>query len=188
MGKHNMALSLFETSLFPALERVARPHITGSFFSQNNNNNIFANFRNTFSEMEARRSSFLSDIQSNEDIISEQQQAPYSQCYSYSRSYTRRGDEAPIPHSQESFRNSAGQHASKRIQSMGDKMVEETVLKDGETTRTMKNLSEAELAEFNDTFSQQHPIPALAHDWKQRQAELPAALEADLAKMQQGSH
>merc|ERR1711959_131909 len=180
-----MALSLFNTSLFPSLERrMAQPRMMDSFLSRNNM------FADSFAEMDARRASFLSDMQIDEDMqhSSEQRQGPYSQCYSYSSSTTQRGDEAPVTHSQESFRNSAGQHVSKRIQSMGDKMVEETVLKDGETTRTMKNLSEAELAEFNDTFSQQHPIPALAHDWKQRQAELPAALEADLAKMQQGSH
>merc|ERR1712159_479117 len=192
MGKTqtNMALSLFNTSLFPALERrMAQPRMVDSFL----NNNMFADFGSSFAEMDARRAAFLSDMQIDEDMnhSSEQQQGPYSQCYSYSSSTTQRGDGAPVTHSQESFRTSGGQQASKRIQSMGDKMVEETV-KDGETTRTLKNLSEAELAEFNDTFSQQHPIPALAHDWKQmqaqlRQVELPGALEADLAKMQQGS-
>merc|ERR1711998_760066 len=97
------------------------------------------------------------------------EQQPYSQCYSYSSSTIQRPGSAPVTHSAESFQNSSGKHVSKRVQSIGDKVVEETT-KNGATTRTLTNLSEAELEDFREQRVMLQKQPA----------DLPAALEADL--------
>merc|ERR1712164_115550 len=110
---------------------------------------------------------------------------PHSHSYSYNSSTIQRGDSAAVTQSAESYQNSAGQHVSKHVQSMGDKMVQETT-KNGKTTRTLTNLSEAEVEDFSRGIKSSKLLGFHNNNLLQKQQpELPAALEADLAKMQQ---
>merc|ERR1711907_376887 len=178
MGKKdNTEMALM---MFPSLERrmAAHPRMIDNFFR---GGNLFAEmdstWRNMTSDLDSRRQTFLSEMDIDEVPA---QQGPYSHSYCYSSSTIQRGDGQPVTRSVESFRNSSGQQVSKHMQSMGDKVVEETV-KNGETTRTLTNLSEAELEDFNKSMAFSEPL--MYRNEMRQEKELPAALEADLTKM-----
>merc|ERR1711988_243041 len=192
MGKHTfaMALSLFNTAMFPSLERrmaTHHPRLLENVFGSGNRlfSDIDSTWRYMASDLDSRRQTFLAEMDieasAEQGLRQRQGHGPYSHSYSYSSSTIQHGDGAPMTRIAESFKNSSGQHFSKRVQSMGEKVVEETI-KNGETTHTLTNVSEAELEDFNKGFATQ---PLIHNEMLEKRAELPAALETDLAKMQQ---
>merc|ERR1712146_289719 len=172
----SMALAMFDN--FPAFGRTMAAH-RGFFVARN----MFEGFDRAFAETEQRRSEFLSSM----EVDPAQSGA---QCYSYSSSTFRSGNDAPITHSSEQYRVNGGTSVSRARRSVGDQVVEET-MKDGETTRTLQNLTEDELALFETKIAQhtarspsmlQAP-PSTPVD--STQAGLPAALQQDLDRLKQ---
>merc|ERR1712159_886971 len=103
---------------------------------------VFGDFDRHFAESEQRMNEFKKQM----EVDSAQEGA---QCYSFSSSSFRSGDSAPVTHSSEEYRVAGGQSMKRTIRSVGDQTVEETV-KDGETSRTLTNLNESELAQFEE--------------------------------------
>merc|ERR1711959_496913 len=150
MGTHiSMALSLFDTTLFPSLgRRVARPF--GGLLSHQD---PFFHSSRLFAEADQRRDAFLSEMNVERTATPGEQtegdqSRGYSQCFSYaSRSFGGPDGETMSQHT-EQFRSSDGQNVSRARRSVGDKMVEE-ISNGGETTRTLHNMTEDELETFN---------------------------------------
>merc|ERR1712146_257495 len=164
---HTMALAMFDTT-FPRMGRRMGPRMG------------FADFDRTFADMEARRQDFMNQMEVDGAVDG-------AQCYSSYSSTFRSGDNAPVTHSQESYRVAGGTTVSRSIRRVGDKMVEETI-RDGETHRTLQNLSEDELAQFEAQHqAAQHPrwLEAPQAPPASPQAALPAALESDLQRLKQ---
>merc|ERR1712107_949581 len=147
----SMALSLFNPTFFPAFgHRAASPlaRLDDLFGGA-------ARFGGMFAEADARRRAFLSemDVDNNE--------APSSQCYSFSSSSYQTSDET----------------------------VEETI-KGGETKRTLTNVAEEDLAQFEQAISQhRHRLPQRQMPGKLALSDtlapsLPAALSDDIARLQ----
>merc|ERR1712164_9341 len=162
---HSMALAMFDTT-FPSMG----PRMG------------FADFDRSFADMETRRQEFLNQMEVGGAEDGATQFSSYSSTF-------RSGDDAPVTHSQESYRVAGGTTVSRSRRSVGDKVVEETV-RDGETHRTLHNLSEDELAKFEATVAEraaQRPrwLAAPQAPPASPQAALPAALESDLQRLQQ---
>merc|ERR1712159_726148 len=175
----SMALSLFNPTFFPAYgHRAASPlaRLDDMFGGA-------ARFDGMFAEADARRRAFLSemDVDNNE--------APSSQCYSFSSSSYQTSGEAPVTQCKEEYSTSDGDVVSRVHKSIGDKTVEETI-KGGETKRTLTNVAEEDLAQFEQAISQhRHRLPQRQMPGKLALADtlapsLPAALSDDIARLQ----
>merc|ERR1711907_836049 len=171
MGQHTiMALTLFDT--FPAFSRrLATPR--GFGFPQ-------FDFDRAFAETEQRRQSFLSNM----EVDAESNGA---QSYSYSSSTFRSGNNAPVTQSSEQY-VAGGTSISRSRRSVGDQAIEETV-RNGESTRTLHNITEDELSQLEAKIAEHRTIrsPSMlaAPPETSTQAGLPAALQQDLARLKQ---
>merc|ERR1712146_205421 len=165
MGRHTtttMALNMFMNDAFPVFGRRL-------------------DFERAFAETEQRRSDFLSKMEVDPASNGA------AQCYSYSSSTFRSGDNAPVTQSSEEYRVAGGTTVSRTRRSVGDQSVEET-MKNGETTRTLHNLTEDELAQLEAKVAEhttRHPNMLKAAPSTSPEAELPAALQQDLARLKQ---
>merc|ERR1712093_29505 len=180
---HTTTMDLvYPNTAFPFMSRrLARPAAAwGTGFRS-----VFGDFDRHFAEMEQRMTELKTEVDPHKGA--------QGHSYSFSSSTIRSGDNAPVTQSSEEYRVAGGQHMKRTTRSVGDQMVEDTV-KDGETSRTLTNLNEAELAQFEEHISTaRHPmwhthapeLEAPRAPPSTPQAELPAALEQDIQRMQQ---
>merc|ERR1712146_774130 len=164
--KHIM-LSLFNQGPFPSMAPLSRSMIPA--------------FHSTriFQDIDARRSDFLSDMQ-----IQSSDAPNTSQSYSYSSSTVQHGDNAPVTQRREEYRTGDGEVISRSRKSVGDQSVEE-ILKGGETTRTLTNISEDDLERFEQSVSERQDVwsPFTTHRQCDTSNALTAPLEEDLARI-----
>merc|ERR1711939_67498 len=158
MGNNTMALAMLDNALFPAFGRLARP----SLFSRSND---------LFADMSTRREAFLREMDA--DL------PEGTQSYSYSSSTFRIGDSEPVTHKTEEWRTN-DEHVSRSHRAIGDKVVEE-VIKNGETNRTLHNLNESELQDFDQQIASKQ---ANFGSFAPTQKPMLPALEADLKRLQ----
>merc|ERR1711939_493579 len=125
-----MALSLFESSLFPTMGRSMRRQGFP----------VFGDFDRHFAEMDAQRNSFLRsmEVEPNESEEGEQRNG-YT---SYSSVQT--GGAEPMTTHRQTYRGPDGQMVERSSQAIGDRSVTRS-LKNNETNQTLHNMTEAEL-------------------------------------------
>lgn len=178
-----MALAMFNTP-FPLMgRRLAHPAASWDtgFHS------VFGDFDRHFAETEQR----MNQMRDQLDI--EAQEGAQGHSYSFSSSTYRSGDAAPVTKSSEEY-CSGGKSMKRTVRSVGDQMIEETV-RGNETSRTLTNLNEDELAQFEERVrTARHPkwletrkpeLEAPRAPPFSPQADLPAALEQDIQRLQQ---
>merc|ERR1712159_151704 len=182
---HTTTMDLvYPNTAFPFMSRrLARPATAwGTGF-----HSVFGDFDRHFAEMEQRMTELKTEVDPHKGA--------QGHSYSFSSSTIRSGDNAPVTQSSEEYRVAGGQHMKRTTRSVGTAVVEETV-KDGETSRTLTNLNEGELAQFEEHLkTARRPMwfetrtPELEEAPRAPpstpQAELPAALEQDIQRMQQ---
>merc|ERR1712146_634006 len=111
MGRHTtttMALNMFMNDAFPVFgRRLATPRFFGPRFD----------FERAFAETEQRRSDFLSKMEVDPASNGA------AQCYSYSSSTFRSGDNAPVTQSSEEYRVAGGTTVSRTRRSVGSSCI-----------------------------------------------------------------
>jgi len=192
-----MALSLFDSTLFPTLgRRMARAPFGGLLSRQDP---LFEAGR-LFAEVDQHRDAFLSEMNVERSAphgkqAEGDQPRGYSQSFSYSSTTFGGPDGETVSQRTEQFSSSDGQNVSRARRSVGDKMVEE-ISNGGETTRTLHNMAEDDLEAFNKAanfrslFRQPLAAAQATTTPNDRNSSghrsLPAALEADLSSIQNG--